>query len=308
MTRRANHRVCLHVVLLLITCLLCEAAAARTVTDAQDRTVTVPAAAERVVALTGTDLDVALTLGVQPVGTLNGRGQSGPPRYLGDRAAGIPIVGNFPSPNLGRIIELDPDVILAGGLPDRQLLAQLERIAPTVATYALGEGWRQALARGAAALGREQERDAFLDRYREELAGTRRALCVDTESTVSIVRWSRQGPAFMKRDAFASSVLRDLGLRRPEGQREEGMGHSPPLSLEAIERIDADLIFLGTLRRDGQAAQALASVRDRPVFQRLGAVQRDQVAVVDGSLWTGLGGPAGALEILATVREILGGC
>lgn len=281
---------------------------AKTVTDVRDRTVTVPESPQRVVALTGTDLDAALALGVRPVGTLNGRGQSGPPRYLGDRVAGIEVVGNFPDPNLGRIIELKPDLILAGGLPDRQLVGRLQKIAPTVVTYAIGEGWRGALERVARALGRPGEEKAFLERYREQVARTRGRLCAEADDTVSIVRWSAQGPAFMERDAFASEVVRDLGLRRPEAQREPGMAHSSPLSLEAMDRIDADWLFLGTLRPDGQASRALETMRERAVFQRLDAVRQERMAMVDGSLWTGLGGPIGALAVLDDVRDVMGGC
>jgi ABC-type Fe3+-hydroxamate transport system substrate-binding protein len=54
----------------------------RQVTDADGKTQVLPAQPKRVVVLSKIDLDSALTLGLQPVGTVNGRGQSTLPRYL----------------------------------------------------------------------------------------------------------------------------------------------------------------------------------------------------------------------------------
>ncbi len=54
----------------------------RQVTDADGKTQVVPAQPKRVVVLSEIDLDSALTLGLQPVGTVNGCGQSTLPRYL----------------------------------------------------------------------------------------------------------------------------------------------------------------------------------------------------------------------------------
>src|SRR5688572_31139324 len=67
-------------------------AATRTVTDVTGTTVTVPTAPKRVVALSEQDLDGALALDVTPVGTVNGRGQTTPPKYLGSKVDGIAVV------------------------------------------------------------------------------------------------------------------------------------------------------------------------------------------------------------------------
>lgn len=55
------------------------AAKTNQVTDATGTSVKVPAAPERVVALSEMDLDAALALGVKPVGLTAGRGQKGAP-------------------------------------------------------------------------------------------------------------------------------------------------------------------------------------------------------------------------------------
>src|SRR4051794_11800148 len=79
------------------------AGSTRTVTDAKGTPVQVPAQPRRVVALSEPTLDGTLALGLTPVGTTNGRGQSSVPNYLTGRAEGIPVVANIGSPDLEKI-------------------------------------------------------------------------------------------------------------------------------------------------------------------------------------------------------------
>ena len=62
----------------------------RVIEDVDHQPVTVPVEPQRVVTLSEPTLDGALTLGVKPVGTVNGRGQSTVPHYIKDLAEGIP--------------------------------------------------------------------------------------------------------------------------------------------------------------------------------------------------------------------------
>ncbi|MDK2125144.1 ABC transporter substrate-binding protein [Parachitinimonas caeni] len=277
-----------------------------TVTDALGRSLSVPDQPKRVLALSELDLDALLALQQKPVGTTNGRGQDGPPRYLGTAAQGISSVGAFASPVLDRVIAARPDLILAGGQPDPALLSQLGKIAPTVVSYQLGEDWQTALRRIASLVGQGAQSEGVIAHYQQRLAQTRQRLGHSKGANVSVVRWNPQGPAYMLKDAFASRVLADLGLQRPAGQQQPGIAHSPPLSLEALNRIDGDWLFVGTLSAKGQASDALAAARQTPAFQQLQVFKKNRVVEVDGSLWTGLGGPLAALAVLADVEKALG--
>ncbi|MFC5475414.1 ABC transporter substrate-binding protein [Paraherbaspirillum soli] len=281
--------------------------AERSIVDAAGRTVVVPAQPQRLLALSELDLDALLALKIKPVGATAGRGQSGMPRYLGSAAAGLASVGNFGSPVLDLVIGLQPDLILVGGLPDPELLAQLGKIAPTVVSYKPGDDWQAALRRIAAVVGRPAQADAFLSEYRSRAEALRGRLGSQADATVSVVRWNPQGPSYMLKDAFASLVLADLKLRRPAAQMQPGAAHSPPLSLEALSKIDGDWLFVGTLSAGGQASDALAAARQSPAFRQLGAVRNGHMVAVDGSLWTSPGGPLAALAILADVERAMVG-
>ncbi|GAB4210736.1 MAG: amonabactin ABC transporter substrate-binding protein [Roseiflexaceae bacterium] len=275
----------------------------RTITDATGQQVTVPVAPQRVVVLSEQDLDGALALGVTPVGTINGRGQKTPPLYLGERAAAITSVGDFAQPSLEKVVALKPDLILIGGIfPQIEaLLPDLRAVAPTVVTYALADDWKTAFRGTAAALNKSTEAEAFLAGYDTRAAAIRDALGTNADTEASIIRWNPQGPGIMALGSFSSLVLRDLGFRRPASQQIEGYSHSDPLSLEQLDQIDGDWLFLGTLNADG--AKALEEARAQPLFQQLDAAKRNHVVNVDGTLWTSRGGPLAALIVLEDVEK-----
>jgi iron complex transport system substrate-binding protein len=248
------------------------------------------AAPRRVVALSEFDLDATLALHAPLVGATQARGLDAAPTYLGDAAHRLPSVGQFATPVLDRVIGLAPDLILAGGIANPTLMAQLARIATTLVSFKPGEDWQVALGRVAAACGRDAA--PLLARYRRRAAWLKAKL--PPGRTASVVRWAPQGPAYMLSDSFVARVLGDAGLGRPPAQRQPGAGHSSPLSLEALSRIDADWLFVGAF---GNAQAVLDAARGSSGFARLHAALAGQVRVVDASLWTGIGGPLAAFAI-----------
>ncbi|QGW22472.1 ABC transporter substrate-binding protein [Stutzerimonas degradans] len=278
----------------------------RQVTDAMGNTVTVPEAPQRVITLSEIDLDTALTLGVTPVGTINGRGQAAPPRYLdGKLPAGIEVVGDIDNPNLETLLELEPDLILTGPVKPEQL-AILNEIAPTVITFNWARPWQESMQRTAQALNKEAEAKAVLERYRARVEAARQRLAAHQGETLSIVRWNPKGPSYMFKDAFASTVAEDVGLLRPAHQQDRGHTHSMALSLESLELLDADWLVIGTLATSGEAVEAMNQAEQAPAFRQLSAIQAKRFGAVDGSLWTSLGGPMAALQVIEDIEALLG--
>ncbi|QDQ98411.1 ABC transporter substrate-binding protein [Tomitella fengzijianii] len=271
-----------------------------TVTDATGTEVEVPADPQRVVTLSELDLDSALALGVTPVGATAGRGQEGAPRYLGDKAADITMVGTVTGPELDKVIKADPDVILAGQVRDQQVLSRLRQIAPTVVTFQVGDNWKDAFANIAQALGRTDQQQAFMADYQAKIETVQQDLGPASDSVVSVVRWNPKGPSTINKGTFAGSVLNDLGVQRPEAQQETAQ-HSMPLSMENLDAIDGDWIFVGTLSGQGNDVDALDAAMASPSFAALNAVQEGHVSTVDGSMWMSLGGPLAATAMLDDV-------
>ena len=81
--------------------------------DSANGPLTLSGTPQRVVALGDSTLDAALSLGVQPVGTLASRGGNDVPDYLKAKAGAITLVGSVREPNLEAILRLQPDLVLA---------------------------------------------------------------------------------------------------------------------------------------------------------------------------------------------------
>ena len=280
-------------------------AGTRQVLDANGQSHTVPDDPQRVVVLSELDLDSALTLGVQPVGTVNGRGQGTLPRYLLDKAGkAIQVVGDLDNPNLEKLIDLEPDLILTGQTKP-ELLALLQEIAPTVVTGNWGEPWKTVFNRSAQVMNKEAEARAFLARYDARLAQARSKLAKHQGEQVSIVRWNPKGPSYMHGGTFASSVVTEMGLARPAHQIGDKSPHSPALSLESLNLLDGDWLVVGTLSASGDAVDAMKQAEQTPAFQQLGAIKGKRFGAVDGSLWTSTGGPQAALRVIEDVEGLL---
>ncbi|MFG2591029.1 ABC transporter substrate-binding protein [Streptomyces sp. NPDC048438] len=280
------------------------AATSTQVTDATGTKVKIPATPERVVALSEMDLDASLALGVEPVGLTAGRGQKGAPQYLADQAKGIPVVGAVTGPDIEKVVQAEPDVILAGQLADEQVLAQLRKIAPTVVTIDGTKDWKKALELTGTVLGRSNEAEKFLADYGTKAASLRADLGPQAGASVSVARYSAKGTAVMQQGVFISDVLKDLGFERPGIQNDKGEGHSTPLSDENLDEIDGDWLFIGSLDA-GTDADLLAELAKKPAYQQLGAVRDEHATVVDGTKWTSLGGAQAAVSVLDDIRKAM---
>ncbi|PTT46239.1 ABC transporter substrate-binding protein [Aeromonas sp. HMWF016] len=291
--------------ILILAAPLVQAQEMREVTDAFGQQVQVPVKPLRVVTLSEFDLDSALTLGLTPIGAVNGRGQPTMPRYLLEQGVSdIKVIGDLDSPNLESLIALEPDLILTGQTRP-ELLSLLSEIAPTVVTGKWGEPWQDMFRRTAHTLNRDKEGEVFLKSYEERLAEARSKLAKHQGESISIVRWNPKGPSFMYQGTFASSVVESMGLVRPSKQQGTGAPHSPPLSLESLNLLDADWLVIGTLSATGDAVDAMRQAEQTPAFQQLPVIKAKRFGAVDGSLWTSSGGPQAALKVIEDVEQLL---
>ncbi|SCK39860.1 iron complex transport system substrate-binding protein [Streptomyces sp. WMMB 714] len=284
-----------------------EASGTRTVTDAKGTEVKVPAAPERVVTLSEPTLDAALSLGFQPVGATSGRGQQTVSSYLTEKAGKAEIVATVAEPDLEKLARLRPDLILLDEtVGSKRVMDKLRAIAPTVLTAELKAGWKKALLSTADALNKREKAEKWLEKFEEDVRGTRSGLGSNAKAETSVIRWQEGGPSVVgKGEGHVGSTLAALGLTRPKGQQGESLGRSEPVSLEKLDTIDGDWLFFGTLEDAASGRKALKEARKVPNFERLNAVERDHVAVIEGSAWNSAGGPIAARTVLKDVKRNL---
>lgn len=284
------------------------ATAFRLVIDAMGEGVCVPQNPKRVVALSELDIDALLALGIQPVAVTNGRGQTTPPRYL-SQYLGTDVVstGTFYQPNLEIILAQNPDLILFAGFTDVDMLSQLNAIAPVFNAATPAESWQTHLTRVGEVFNMQAEADSLIQAYDSRIAHLRDSLADAIGDEFVVVRWSAEGPQMMASRVISIRVLTDLGWVLPTNipDLQDGHAHTPPLSLEKLDIVDVDWVFIGTLAGEGDAVDALQSALQTPLFQALDIVKNNRYFLIDGSIWTSLGGYLGVMTILDDIETII---
>jgi len=262
-------------------------------------TTTVPESPARVVVLDSQELDVALSLGVEPVGVASAAADGALPSYL-EVPDGITVVGPMATPDLEAIAALAPDLILSSKLRHEALYPQLSAIAPTVFAERTGDAWKENLALYAGALNREQHGRDLLDAHTARAAEVGDRLGA-ADRTVSVVRFLPEEIRLYGPRSFVGSVLADAGFPQPEIVRDE-----PDIAVrigpEQIGSADADVVYVTSygLADDQPFAQVA------PLWETLPAVREGRAFTVDDDAWMLAIGPTGAGLILDDLERTLG--
>lgn len=260
----------------------------------------------RVVTLYEGALDASLAAGVTPLAAVATRGGEGVAEYLSDQVPDIAMVGTSREYNLEAIATQEPDLILASPYLTDEQYELMSRLAPTVVPESEGfspNGWKDETRLYGKALGRADAVDAAIEDVEGRAADLQDQLNPG-DTTTSLVRWMPQGPLVMSTELFSTGMLEAVGLNVTDaGLVKEGRPHSDPLSLENLEQVDQDLLFLATLNDAGR--EALEAARQSPAFDRLDVVERDRVFAVNGQLWTSASGPLAAQAVLDDIEAAL---
>lgn len=237
-----------------------------------------PANPQRIAVLDNFALEAVLSLGLTPVGAVYNEQVAQQP-FIQGRLDGVENLGEVGTPNLERLLALDPDLILTINVYDdfQQTYEQLSQIAPTVPVdFESSAQWKDVFTQFAAALGRDAEAQALLAAYDARTAAFRDAVGASlADTTVSIVRVYSDGSLRLYlRDSFSGVVLSDAGLSWPAAQPRSGFAED--ISKERLDLADADALFLWTAN-DPEGEQAIADLQADPLWQQLEAVQNERV-------------------------------
>lgn len=182
--------------------------------------VQVPAEAQRIVVLSGDQLDALCALGLQSriVAAALPNSSSSQPSYLGTTVHDLPGVGTRSAPDLRAIAAAHPDLILGSQGLTPQLYPQLAAIAPTVFTAAPGADWENNLRGVGAATARIAAVDALITGFAEHATqvGTKHDA---THFQASIVQLTANTMRVYGANNFPASVLSAVGVDRPPSQR-----------------------------------------------------------------------------------------
>ncbi|MGX1499243.1 iron complex transport system substrate-binding protein [Labrenzia sp. MBR-25] len=267
-------------------------------------TTEVPDNPQRIVVLTNEGTEALLLLGKTPVGAVSS--WYGDPWYphLGDRMAGVEVVGTELAVNLERVAMLEPDLILGSKKRQEEIYPQLSAIAPTVFVVNATD-FKENMKLYARSVGMEAEGEALVSAYDADVARLHSALGENADDTVSVVRFVPGQLYVYRHDSFSGVVLDDIGFKRPEVQAQDGL--SLAVGKESIPNMEADRMFYLTYDTGNGEGTALESetLKD-PLWANLNVVRSGKAHKVDDGVWATSQGILAARAMLQDIARIYG--
>ncbi|MEM9009326.1 MAG: iron-siderophore ABC transporter substrate-binding protein, partial [Cyanobacteria bacterium P01_F01_bin.86] len=212
----------------------------------------VPTNPTRVIVLGYTTVEAVLAHGVQPIGAPDGVVSS--LSHLSLDNGTTADVGSPTQPSLEKIVALKPDLILTSKYRLGNGYDQLAQIAPTVVLDIDGNHqWKELTRLCGEALGKQTESQKLATDYEAKLQTVKDRLSQTGKqpqvSIVSIFPGLIRSPGI---ETFAGSVLADAGILRPPSQSQAQGPQN--ISLESLDLLDGDVIFLMNLQGDTDMA------------------------------------------------------
>jgi len=250
----------------------------------------IPQHPQRVIAMDQESLEVLVALGLQPIATTRANRVGTKTAILQDKVGTITDLGKEGQPNLEKIVELQPDLIL-GMFISPQYYDLLSEIAPTVSVEFSHTGWRETLKQAADILDRPSEADQLLVDYQKRVdkIGELFSQAVGTlDVTVMRFYTDVHFTQFLNQNSFAVSVLEEIkGLSIPPHQRElQQVPNSDwgyvNTSLEQLDWLEADALLIAL---DPGAEGSFQHYATSPLWQQLEVVSQEQVHFVDSGYW-----------------------
>ncbi|MEM8545259.1 MAG: iron-siderophore ABC transporter substrate-binding protein [Cyanobacteria bacterium P01_H01_bin.119] len=246
----------------------------------------VPANPTRIIVWGYALIDAVIAHGMQPIGVPNIVVDW--LSYLSLDSEAVAGIGDPGQPNLETIAALQPDLILTSKNRVRDAYSLLAQIAPTIVFEIENNAdWRELTRLCGEALGQPSVTAKLSAAYEAKLQKVRTQFSQTGDPPqVSIVSVSPESMGAMGTQTFAGSVLADAGLSRPPSQAQAQGPRN--LSLESLDLLDGDVIFLMKPQTDTDATAEIRTEIDRvqahPLWSQLKAVQANQVYEV-GPHW-----------------------
>ncbi|NEQ32329.1 MAG: iron-siderophore ABC transporter substrate-binding protein [Leptolyngbya sp. SIO4C5] len=337
-------------ILALLSCLCvvaCSPNSAQTPITANCRTVShvlgeteVCGKPEKIVALGAHSLDLLLSLGEQPAGTITVVPSQA--ERLEQPSKAIPYVGELITtqpvnlgglrgePSLEALTQLKPDLIVGEMGYIEGAANLLNQIAPTISLDVRSQKgkWRDNIQVFAQALGDDALAETAIARYEEQVAAARADLASVVATHPQMLVMTANGLSngtiqAITAESFVGELLEAVGFELvspPSGSTP----NSAPLSLEVLPEMDAaDSIFVLGYRTDlGQSGQSTGATDaaslieqqfsgvkaewdNNAIAQSLTASKADRVYFTTFYQWNLFNGPIGAEMILTDLRQLL---
>ncbi|MDQ0115888.1 ABC transporter substrate-binding protein [Paenibacillus harenae] len=265
---------------------------------------------QRVVTLYQGATDVAVALGVKPVGIVESWAEQPVYEYLKADLDGVPLVGEETQPNLEEIAKLKPDLIIASKLRHEEVYEQLSQIAPTV-THETVFKFKDTVQLMGQALNKEAEATKLLADWDTRVADFKQKIAAklgDQWPIETSVLNFRADHARIYVTGYAGDILHELGFVQSEYQQEEAAKGTVVVKLtdkESIPSMNGDVffVFLSDPSNEEAVQKTYEEWTNHPLWQNLDAVKANQVYQIDEVVWNLGGGYKSAHLMLDQLYE-----
>lgn len=268
----------------------------------------------RIVTLYQGATDVAIALGIKPVGVVESWVEKPIYQYLRDSLGNTPILGLETQPNLEEIAKLKPDLIIASKLRHEKVYEQLSQIAPTV-THQTVFKFKETVELVGQATNKEEDARKLLTDWDNRIADFKEKISTrlgdEWPIEVAVLNF-RADHARIFVTGFAGDILSELGFIRPESQRkaaEEGNVVLKLTTKESIPSMNADVFFIflpGGENADEATQRTYHAWTNHPLWNNLDATKNDRAYMVNDVIWNAGGGSIAANKMLDQIYEHFG--
>jgi len=268
---------------------------------------------QRVVTLYQGATDVAVALGVKPVGAVESWVEKPVYQYLRDDLEGVSNLGDENQPNLEEIAKLKPDLIIASKLRHEKVYDQLSQIAPTV-THETVFKFKETVELMGKAMNKEEKANELLSDWDHRVADFKEKISTklgkEWPIEASVLNF-RADHARIYVTGYAGDILNELGFVRSAYQQEEEKKGTVVVKLtdkEGIPNMNADVffVFLSDPGQDNAVQKTYEDWTNHPLWKNLDAVKANQVYQIDEVAWNMAGGMISANVMLDQLYEHFG--
>jgi len=247
-----------------------DASETRVYKDVSGREVAIPVKPQRVFALW--NVGDMLALGAKPVGSTQAMLRF----YNEEEKSGIEELGD--GSNMEAILALTPDLIFASARTPAEQIEAYSKVAPVVVTPFFGDPF-ESLDIVADVLGKQAEKEAWLERYEARVAEAKEKLqpVVKPGETAIVYQYALKS-IYIYRTSVFRTLYETLGFAPPERLKElqqDAAFSSEQLTEEALPDFSADRVFI--VVNDEDSRDTMSSVEQGSVWKGLPAVQANQV-------------------------------
>lgn len=225
---------------------------------------TLPAPAQRIIALGEEEADFLIALGLQPIGFASDRVKNGTQgkvyeakHFFNKDQLGSPVyLGVSSTPAIEEIVKLKPDLIISG-VWNKDANVRLAAIAPTFVLDTGAPGyWRETLVEIGRAVGRESQAREYIEAFaatesalRERVAPIAKA----SPNVLFIYSYAADGTMLLGKKWVGSRALETLGFNVIEPANLDLTTGVAPVSPEIVSTEKADIIMvIRLLTPDGE--------------------------------------------------------